>query len=173
LSLLLRVRVRVTLRLAVYRQSVRLGDKPLETHDTVVFSPTEHLRLWSLCNILSDECMGLLFTITAGPRQRSHSQVRIQQDSWPHFTVSDSRLSQPGGPGPCICIPQEQGGPVIPPCTGFPSRRLQRLTGLQWRYLAPPPYGWRLLLGWYPRYITPWHGSPRKRRFQQFLYCCA
>jgi hypothetical protein len=27
-------RVRVTLRLAVYRQSVRLGDKPLETHDS-------------------------------------------------------------------------------------------------------------------------------------------
>jgi hypothetical protein len=26
-------RDRVTLRLAVYRQSVRLGDKPLETHD--------------------------------------------------------------------------------------------------------------------------------------------
>jgi hypothetical protein len=25
--------VRVTLRLAVYRQSLRLGDKPLETHD--------------------------------------------------------------------------------------------------------------------------------------------
>jgi hypothetical protein len=31
-----RVRVRVTLRWAVYRQSVRLGDKPLETHDTVI-----------------------------------------------------------------------------------------------------------------------------------------
>jgi hypothetical protein len=29
-------RVKVTLRLAVYRQSVRLGDKPLETHDTVI-----------------------------------------------------------------------------------------------------------------------------------------
>jgi hypothetical protein len=27
------VRVRVTLRLAVYRQSVRLGARPLETHD--------------------------------------------------------------------------------------------------------------------------------------------
>jgi hypothetical protein len=25
--------VKVTLRLAVYRQSVRLGDRPLETHD--------------------------------------------------------------------------------------------------------------------------------------------
>jgi hypothetical protein len=31
-----RIRVRVTLRLAVYRQSVRLGDKPLETHDKVI-----------------------------------------------------------------------------------------------------------------------------------------
>jgi hypothetical protein len=36
--------------------------------------------------------MGLSFTIAAGPRQRSHSQVRIPRDSWPHFTVSDSRL---------------------------------------------------------------------------------
>jgi hypothetical protein len=31
------LRVRVTLRLAVYRQSVRLGDKPLETHDQRLF----------------------------------------------------------------------------------------------------------------------------------------
>jgi hypothetical protein len=29
------------------------------------------------------------------------------------------RLPQPGGPGPCTYIPQEQGGPVIPPGTGF------------------------------------------------------
>jgi hypothetical protein len=32
-----RVRVRVTLRLEVYRQSVRLGAKPLETHDQYFF----------------------------------------------------------------------------------------------------------------------------------------
>jgi hypothetical protein len=32
------VRVRVTLRLAVYRQSVRLGDKRLETHDQHFFN---------------------------------------------------------------------------------------------------------------------------------------
>jgi hypothetical protein len=32
-----RVRVRVTLRLAVYRQSVRLGDKPLEIHSQNFF----------------------------------------------------------------------------------------------------------------------------------------
>jgi hypothetical protein len=29
------------------------------------------------------------------------------------------KAPQPGGPGPCIYIPQEQGGPVIPPGTGL------------------------------------------------------
>jgi hypothetical protein len=33
----------------------------------------------------------------SGPRQRSHSQVRVPWDSWTYFTVSDSRLPQPGG----------------------------------------------------------------------------
>jgi hypothetical protein len=98
-------RVRITLRLAVYRQSVRLGDKPLETHDQNFYFPTEHLRLWSLYNILSDERMGLLFTIAAVPRQRSRSQVRVPRYSWPYFTVSDLRLSQHGGPDLCIYIP--------------------------------------------------------------------
>jgi hypothetical protein len=32
-----------------------------------------------------------------------------------HTLVSHLRLPQPGGPGSRICIPQEQGGPVIPP----------------------------------------------------------
>jgi hypothetical protein len=35
--------------------------------------------------------------------------------------LSHLRLPQPGRPGPRIYIPQEQGGPVIPPGTGFPS----------------------------------------------------
>jgi hypothetical protein len=39
------VSVRITLRLAVYHQSVRLGDKPLATHDQNSYFPTEHLRL--------------------------------------------------------------------------------------------------------------------------------
>jgi hypothetical protein len=56
--------------------------------------------------------MGLSFTIAAGPRERNHSQVRVPWDSWTYFSVSDSRLPQPGGPGPRIYIPQEQGGPV-------------------------------------------------------------
>jgi hypothetical protein len=52
-------------------------------------------------------------------RQRSHSQIRVPRGSIPQFTVSDLRLPQPGGPGPCIYIPQEQGGPVIPPGTDW------------------------------------------------------
>jgi hypothetical protein len=68
--------------------------------------------------LLPEEKIGLSFTIAAGPRQRSHSRILVPRDSWPHFTVSDSRLSQPGGPGPRIYIPHEQGGPIISPGTG-------------------------------------------------------
>jgi hypothetical protein len=79
-------RVRVTLRLAVYRQSLR----PLRTRTRTFYFPTEHLRLQSLCKILSDERMSLSFTIATGPRQRSYSQIRVPGDSWPHFTVSQT-----------------------------------------------------------------------------------
>jgi hypothetical protein len=51
--------------------------------------------------------------------QRSHSEVWVPWDSCPHFTVSDSRLPQPGVPGPHIYVPQERGGPVTLPGTGF------------------------------------------------------
>jgi hypothetical protein len=86
------------------------------------------LLMWGA---LSDEKTGLSFTISAGSRQHSHSRVRVSRDSWPYFTVSGSRLPQPGGTGPRIYIPQEQGGPVIPPGTGFPFRRLLRHAGLR------------------------------------------
>jgi hypothetical protein len=89
----------------------------------------------------SNKSTSLSFTIAACPRQRSHSWVRISWDSWPYFTVSDLRLPQPWGPGARIYIPQEQGNPVIPPGTGFPFHRLQRLAGLRLRYSNPPPHG--------------------------------
>jgi hypothetical protein len=54
-----RVRVRVTVRLAVYHQLVRFGAKSLEAQDYRYFA-TEPLRIWSLCNIFSDEGMGFL-----------------------------------------------------------------------------------------------------------------
>jgi hypothetical protein len=40
----------------------------------------------------SDERTGLSFTIASGTRQRSHFRVLVLWDSWPYFTVSDSRL---------------------------------------------------------------------------------
>jgi hypothetical protein len=55
--------------------------------------------------------MGLSFTIAAGPRQRIHSQVRVPQDSRPHFTVSDSRL-------PHL---EARSLYLYPPGTGWPS----------------------------------------------------
>jgi hypothetical protein len=57
------------------------------------------------------------------------------------FTVSYSRLPQPGGPGPRIYIPQEHGGPVMSPGIWFPFHHLLRLAGLQWRYSNPSPRG--------------------------------
>jgi hypothetical protein len=47
------------------------------------------LLMWGA---LSDERTGLLFAIATGPRQHSHSRVRIPWDSRPYFTVSDLRL---------------------------------------------------------------------------------
>jgi hypothetical protein len=73
---------------------------------------------------LSDERMGLSFSIATGLCQRSLSRVR----------VSDWRLPQPGGPGPRIYIPQGQDGSVIPPGNGFIFHRLIRLARVQWRY---------------------------------------
>jgi hypothetical protein len=93
-----------------------------------------------MCGALSDEKMGLPFTITAGPRQLSNSWVRVPRDSWPNFTDLDSRLPQPGGLGSRIYFPQEQDGPVIHPGTGFHFRGLLRLEGLRWRYSNPPPH---------------------------------
>jgi hypothetical protein len=85
--------------------------------------------------------MGLSFKTVAGPRQRSHSRLRVPQDSWPHFIVSDSRLPQPGGLGTRICIPQDQDVPVIPPDAGFCFRRLLQLAGLRWRHSNPRAHG--------------------------------
>jgi hypothetical protein len=86
------------------------------------------------------------------------------------FTVSDSRLPQPEGPGPRICIPQEEGGPVIPPGTGFPVRRLLWLAGLGEGVRTSlqtglTPFGCLLLLYsvWVSKEMFVDHSYPRKR----------
>jgi hypothetical protein len=63
-----------------------------------------------VCNLLL--LQGLVSTVAL--QSESHGT----QD---HILLSQFlRLLQPGGPGPRIYIPQEQGGPVIPLGIGFP-----------------------------------------------------
>jgi hypothetical protein len=55
--------------------------------------------------------------------------------------VSLASNPQPGGPGPCKCVPQWQGCPVIPPDTGFSFHLLLRFAGLRCGYSDPSPHG--------------------------------
>jgi hypothetical protein len=83
-------------------------------------------------NLLVQLLLGLARAVTLRSKsRRTHG----------HILLSHLRLPEPGGPGPRIYIPQEQGGPAIPSGTGFPFCRLLRLAGLRWRYSNPPPHG--------------------------------
>jgi hypothetical protein len=73
-----------------------------------------------------------------------------------HTFLSHLRLLQPREPGSRIYIPQEQGGPVIPPGTGYPLSLLLRLAGLRRRYSNTPPT-WR---AWTPYIYPPGTGCP-------------
>jgi hypothetical protein len=84
------------------------------------------------CNLLIQLLLGLARTVTLGSKsRRTHD----------HTLMSHLRLPQPGGPGPRIYIPQEQGCPVIPPGTGFPFIASYDSQGLRWRYSNPPLHG--------------------------------
>jgi hypothetical protein len=75
-----------------------------------------------LSNLHVQLLLGLARTITFGSKsRRTHDQILLS-----HF-----RLPQPGGPGPRIHIPQDQGGLVVPPATNFPIHRLVRLASLR------------------------------------------
>jgi hypothetical protein len=113
---------------------------PSGTHDQI-FITVGHLRSsccgapsltrGRVCNLL------VQFAVILGSKsRRTHD----------HILLSHLRFLQPEGPGPHIYIPQEHGGPDIPPGTGFPFRRLLRLAGLRWRYSIPPPHGCNIRL---------------------------
>jgi hypothetical protein len=94
-----------------------------------------------VCNLLIQLLLGLARAVTLVSKSR-----RTQN----HILRFHLRLPQPEGLCPCIYIPQEQGGPVIPPGTGIPFCRLWRLAGLWWRYLT------RLHMGHYKtKYLVP------------------
>jgi hypothetical protein len=74
----------------------------------LVSSP--HLGLMTRFLLLSDSCG---FVDMGRPFWREDGSVFYNVQYTIYFTISDLR------PGPCIYILQEQGGPVIPPGTGY------------------------------------------------------
>jgi hypothetical protein len=82
----------------------------------LVSSP--HLGFMTRFLLLSDHC-GFLIWGALSDERRGLSFTMYNAQYTIHFTVSDLRLPQPGGPGPCIYIPQGQGGPVIPQALGI------------------------------------------------------
>jgi hypothetical protein len=92
----------------------------------------------------------LQFLLTLASAVNLRSKSRGTHD---HILLSQIRDSPNLEAGPRIYIPQEQGGPVIPPGTGCPLRRLLRLAGLRWRYSNPPPHG-MLSLIWLPQFSS-------------------
>jgi hypothetical protein len=85
----LKVKVKVTLRLTV-SQSVSLGVEPILGLMAGYLLLTDSDGLVFLGRLLWREDWPVFYA--AGPRQRSHSWVRVPWDSWPYFTHSDLRL---------------------------------------------------------------------------------
>jgi hypothetical protein len=105
------------LRPTVCRPRLGIEHPPGTRHQLFPFSlwlffwQFQVLLMWGA---LSDEKSGLYFSIFAGHRQRSLSQIWVPRDRWSYFIVSILRLPQPGGPGSCIYFLQEQDSPIIP-----------------------------------------------------------
>jgi hypothetical protein len=74
------------------------------------YTPQKHMFMWGT---LSDERTGLEFAVQSLNCPSCTEPVN-------HTLLSHLRIHKPAGPGCHICIPQEQGGPVIPLGTGFP-----------------------------------------------------
>jgi hypothetical protein len=148
-STVLLLRFKLKLKLIYDWQSVCLGiRRPSGTRDQFFFLLEISFRqLWfcyfvapslmreQVCNLLVQVLLGLARAVTLGSKScRTHG----------HILRSHLRLPQLRGPGPHIYIPWEQGGPVIPPGTGFPFCRLLWLAGLGWRYSNPPPHEFKI-----------------------------
>jgi hypothetical protein len=95
---------------------LEISFRPLRVCNFVAPSLT---RGW-ICNLLYN-CFWVLpeQSLLGRSSRRTHG----------HILLSHMRLPQPEGPGPCMYIPQEQGGPVIPSGTGFPFCSLLPLAG--------------------------------------------
>jgi hypothetical protein len=73
------------------------------------------LLMWGA---LSGERTGLSFTSSTGSRQRSHSRVRVPQNSWPYFTVSIRDSSNLEGQVPIFISPRNRVARLYPQALG-------------------------------------------------------
>jgi hypothetical protein len=96
----------------------------------VSWSGAPSLTRGSVCNLLLQLLLCLARAVTLGyESRRTHDHILLSHLRFPH-----SKL----GPGPRIYILQEHSGPVLPPGTGFPFRRLLGLAGIRWKCSNPP-----------------------------------
>jgi hypothetical protein len=119
---------------------VSLDVKPPSWAQNHIFITVRHLRFLNAGRPLWREDGSVIYNCCWSSLAQ-YFRVRVPLDSWPYFTVSDSRLLEPGGPGARIYIPQRQGGPVITPGTGIPFHGPLPFARLQCRYSTPPPSG--------------------------------
>jgi hypothetical protein len=123
-------KVRVKLRPTVNRP-VRLGVRhPSETSDQIVLLLEIFFRQLRVCyfvalSLTRGRIWNLLLLLVLASAVPLGSENHGTQD---HLSLSPFlRLTEPGGPGLRIYIPQEQGGPNIPTGRGMPYSFVPRI----------------------------------------------
>jgi hypothetical protein len=167
LTVKIKVKVNVTLRLEVYRQSVRLGAKLLQNYDSnfffqpntcgpyVTFSLEDGSVVYNCC--WPSPAQWFLGLSPAGLTTIFYCHRLETPPTW--------RARSP------YLYPPGTGWPSYTPGTGFPFPRLLRLAGLRWRYSTPPPHGHNQVVS-IALTIQSRYEPHRKHRSQRFFYCC-
>jgi hypothetical protein len=121
------VRTSVTLRLAVYRPSVLLGDKPLETHDQQIFQLNTCFHIPYVTSSLTRGCVCLKLLLAFASPVILRSESLGTHD---HILLSQIRYSpNPEGQVPVFISPRNSVAQLYTPRHSVPFCHLLRLSG--------------------------------------------